>query len=259
MRYKDISKRRTVAVDRKDLDLKHIKQNCSNAIEQYYNGNTIFRGIKRRSESILFGDSRTSTRESANTTNFYTLLLDHVLPNWENYPPRSKSWICTSHYYSAVGYGKTYVVLPFDSTRIAVASDYDFWMSFPYLAENTNSIYDMSDLNHEIELIGNLVLQTFTESVDDLYRLINRFDDDQIDEQTKEKIMEITLGKVVFKKYDGNLNEALMELLDPDKNGFKLTTIEDYKNPRDKEVWFSGPAYFIDRETFDEEIFPELY
>ena len=83
----------------------------------------------------MFGDSSKVTRKSANTRNWYTLLFDHVLPAWQNYPKRSKSFICTTNMstaqnYAALGGNDGFQVHPVGNPIIGVCPRGDIWRSF---------------------------------------------------------------------------------------------------------------------------------
>ena len=45
---------------------------------------------------IIYSNSLTAMRKSANTKNWYTLLMDNILPEWAAYPKRSQSFICST-------------------------------------------------------------------------------------------------------------------------------------------------------------------
>ena len=61
-------------------------------------------------------------RVSQNTNNIYTTLFSDILPSWKDYPPRNKSFICTSDYSTALAFGQpySYVVLPKNGTNIGI-------------------------------------------------------------------------------------------------------------------------------------------
>jgi hypothetical protein len=68
-------------------------------------------------------------RESRNTSNHYSLLIDNS-PEWTKYPKRSKSVICTLDHNTASHYGTAYRMFPVDGSRIGVCPSQDFWGSF---------------------------------------------------------------------------------------------------------------------------------
>src|SRR5882762_7031765 len=106
---------------------------------------TIYRGLNGHEENILYVDPTNYTRRSANTDNYYTLLMDN-LPSWSKFPKRSKSLICTTDSDNADTYGQVkgsvYVVLPLGNPIIACCDGEDLWDSFHYV----QSEMDISDM-----------------------------------------------------------------------------------------------------------------
>lgn len=74
-------------------------------------------------------------RQSQNTSNHYTLIIDKLLKDYHSYAPqRSKSIICTNSIKKAHGYGNSYIILPFDDTEIGMCEYDDMWESHVHLA-----------------------------------------------------------------------------------------------------------------------------
>lgn len=134
---------------------KFLKEKCSIA----YNLKTsIYRGIPSDG-TILFGDSSEHIRKSANTKNYYTLLIDYLLPAWKDYPKRSRSFICTNNIDKTMSYGTTYQVYPIGNPLVAICSHRDIWDSFKYidLTYFTNlfaKLYRIADLNQSDTLLN---------------------------------------------------------------------------------------------------------
>ena len=95
----------------------------------------VFRGIQEASHTTLRVDPRTSTRRSANTSNYYTLWMDNDKA-WRSFPNRSKSIICTTSYEKATQYATSnesmvYAVWPEEEyTSFGVCPTPDLWTSF---------------------------------------------------------------------------------------------------------------------------------
>ncbi len=97
-------------------DLLH--NECAISYKQFLTGSYLFRRIHTGSGTFL-ADSTRHLRKSANTHNYYTLLMDN-LSSWDNYPKRSKSFICSVINNPRSGTG--FVVLPFDNPKVGFRS-----------------------------------------------------------------------------------------------------------------------------------------
>ena len=69
-----------------------------------------------------------SPRKSANTSNYYTVLFSDILPSWKKFPRRDESWICTTSFNEAVGYGKVYGVFPLGDPLLGICPKQDMWI-----------------------------------------------------------------------------------------------------------------------------------
>jgi hypothetical protein len=78
------------------------KENCS---DWNLEAKQIYRGMPTVASSYLLYMPSEYTRESKNTYNVYTLLID-TFPSWSKFPKRSKSLICTEDLSKASGYKK---------------------------------------------------------------------------------------------------------------------------------------------------------
>lgn len=234
----------------------------------------IFRGIHGRSDVHLYADSSGHERVSRNTLNYYTLLMDHILPSWKRYPDRSKSFICSTSVNTAGSYGNAYVAFPRDGTLVGVCSEEDVWTSFSK-AEGILDFVDMDGFNKFLQNMFKVFkvsnasdrdANVFGNALKELNNIFkNNLENFDSSQEFIEKMMEfvtnnsnISFGKFpldVFLyewiKYK-NIIKMLDDVMDPDENKFRLTVSEkvptQYKN-RDQEIWFSGPAVFVDSNS----------
>lgn len=226
--------------------------------------NVIFRGMQSTG-NIIYGNGGDLDRRSANTSNYYTYLMDDFLPAWENYPARTKSFICSTSTEKSNSYGSTYYVIPMSDQPIAVCPQDDIWRSF-----NTK------------KFLGN---QTILHNVNGaLRRVYKAYAGEQLPEETAtsfstamallaKEVRENPLTGSNFtnamkafdpSKYAALLNSAFVEhgvmetledLFDPTSNGFKLyeKASSFSHSPEDnKEVWLSGRVLFINVEMEEE-------
>lgn len=111
----------------------------------------IFRGIgTSRSNKILQIDPSKFTRVSANTDNYYTLLMDES-KEWKKYPKRSKSIVCSTSLMNASDFGSAFIVIPSDGAKMGVCPSADLWNAFPAVRSSIKNVYDMSEFNNRLD------------------------------------------------------------------------------------------------------------
>jgi len=131
--------------------LKHMLPQLQTAIQAFDRGARIYRGLAYSDAPYLHKPQmQFGQRTSANTENYYTLVVDHD-PAWSDYPPRSSSIIASTRLHVARGYGTPYVVLPEHDPQIGICSRSDYWVSFPRVTTLTGHT-DLSDLNTIIRI-----------------------------------------------------------------------------------------------------------
>ena len=213
---------------------------------------SILRGVNFRGEYYLI-DPKKSERVSANTLNYYTILLDGH-PKWKSYPKRSQSIICTNVKSKTSNYGdSTYRVFPYDGSNIGVCPTPDIWDSFQKgmpLVRNLNTFnLDLEDLYDEI-MFGDLSsLDSYKTWMKEL-RVISDEMKLKYAAVTSEGMPEDFYGNGLVKSWNnkGHLDEWIAQALDPTKNGFSHTN--DIKkalsNNKAKEMWTDGKSLMVD-------------
>lgn len=124
-----------------DEAIEFLEKNCVQSMKN----RPLWRGGPRT--RISYGDSHLGEpRVSANTSNYYTLIVDN-LPAWKFFPKRSRSFIGSSDIDGAydVGPGPC-LMIPFDNAKVGVCPREDFWTSF-------DSIESLEDLNYMLSNI----------------------------------------------------------------------------------------------------------
>lgn len=177
--------------------------------------------------------------------------MDHILPSWKKYPDRSKSFVCSTSQDQASDYGNVYRVYPAGNPLIAICSSFDYWGSFPYLNKITK-IDSMKDFNYEWKA---RLFNGKYDSLAGLLKTIEYYNKIWPDKEKLKKVFNKELGELLsFDRISWNkvnsssssFSELLNELLSPEMNKFQLIRLSELKNsPMDKEIWFSGPAYFL--------------
>ena len=228
--------------------LDFLNEKCSTALRESDKNNCIYRGVNSSYDAIVIDPKNVKNpRISANTTNYYTLLMDNS-SSWKQYPKRSESIICSTDICNADSYGILYEIFPLDGAKIGVSSDVDLWDSFKNLniemdTFNTILTYMLNIINKN----GTLAfpkghMKNFDTSFSQLKSACKEFDSifglvPDWKEQTQGLYVHITKYMTkILKGYKGNLLNTLNTKLSPAKNGFKLAKIGDTL-PKNREVW----------------------
>jgi len=236
---------------------------CQDILRCYNNGpERIYRGIEiSRDTNYVFVEPSKFTRKSANTSNYYTLLMDN-LECWEDYPKRSKSIICSTAYGSAKTYGRgePFLVVPYNSYNIGVCNDSDIWNSFPMAIKSTNN-WDMSTFNTSLaDVLFDVSWALTTHSpdgrTDASWEKLKSHLEQANNFLQKNGKDSFTAQCKIFLQHFNPKKETLIEFLgrimDPKKNKFKLISVGD-KLPKDrKEVWTDAPSFLIRHDHFND-------
>lgn len=266
-----VEQRRTRVINKEEFE-NFVHMNCPKYLDnmrknKYLSG--IYRGVKTE-DPYFYGDSSQHVRKSANTWNYYTLLLDHILPNWTNYPNRSQSFICTTYRHTAGRFGNTYIVFPKDGTKVGICPRNDFWDSF----EIVNTLFKTIDMANFNRIFNSLFLRIFGVHVSDddpkefkdnlkeldaaIKNAINAAgSEEKFINEIKTKYKLSNSPTILFLqellKYN-SIVDMLTHVLDPNKNGFETEVSQripiEYKEDN-QEVWFAGPAVFASIKDFE--------
>lgn len=124
-----------------------LETDYSVAYKKFLDGKAIFRGVKYSLPKQLGKYTILKPGLKASQfveLNLYTRLFSGILPSWQDYPPRNKSFICTSSTEKAVWFASplvtietwennVYAVLPKNGADIAICPVSDIWSAFPYV------------------------------------------------------------------------------------------------------------------------------
>ncbi len=225
----------------------------------------IFRKDEYKSDFLLVHPKLSpSPRIAPNSSNNFHNLIISNLDSWKGWPRRNKSLICASsgraltHSASFAKVTADYVVIPFDTTKVATGDRSDFWECFKklprrFMGENgrpeipyyisslmkdlgimTNEfdktpytfvsrVIDTQgkELTKEIQVPGKWITKINPEGADvDWEKLKSVLENAQLNDTLINKYFKVR-GRLVW---DGgkNLLENLDQLLNPISNGFKL-------------------------------------
>lgn len=250
-------------------------RNCATAIEQYKNGVVLYRGLKKPKDSLTYSDSTKSVRASAFAkSNQYTIWVDNH-PSWKDFPKRSRSFICSTNYHTARHFGIPHIVFPIGDPKFGICPVSDFQLSFPYAYKNYN--FGVLSLNNQISSLvdqySEKIYHTYDELLKALAELQKRYDDLKdrglikawLSKEPKKQEQAFDLMSPEERRFthqlvDPNSNGGIFQVnhsifdslsyaLDPYKNGFKIEDFSEMKFLDNKEVWFSGKAYFVSMKS----------
>ena len=128
--------------------IKLLKKNCD---IDYCLKYPIYRGTTDNKE-FKFIDPKLHNRTSANTANYYTMILDNS-PLWVDFPERSQSIICSTYNYYAGSFGTKYRVFPYKEAKFGICPNMDFWNCFAKVTKKLDNIdsLDLGDFNTYLE------------------------------------------------------------------------------------------------------------
>lgn len=242
--------------------IRYIEQYSPKTIEMLKH-TRIYRGA---SHKITYGpkyvDPTIFNRKSANTSNFYTTLVDN-LPSWADYPKRSQSLVGSTNFGYASEYGNVYLIIPMDGVPIGISSEEDFWESFPYVQANLDYesmdifntyIYDMLDSLNDIKTLK-VKPSILANSLDfkTLKHELNKITKDNFDKIYFTKDTRLGVRKSPFREFieknliSMSMIDILDKLLNPEKNKFKLIKSGDKfpENTTNNEVWVGGKLILL--------------
>jgi hypothetical protein len=212
------------------------------------------------------------------------------MEEWQKYPRRSKSLICSTTVNYASGYGKVFNVIPYDSAKIGVCPTMDFFESIEKTLEVGVDSYNhwiSNFIDKSVKLAANQKISApnfgtgsdgyrsnspTSEHFFSLLKSLDRFylrHPELIDElvkrdsdsyyYSKDPITDMIVAGL-SKKIP--LVDILSEHLTPDEHGFQLFDMHNFNTELiertrkgtygGNEVWTNGPALFIEKSKFND-------
>jgi len=231
----------------------------------------IFRATGLEEDFYLI-DPRKMERKSANTKNYYTLMIDNS-EKWKEYPKRKHSVICALN---DSYMGNEFRVIPltkyndilkdyeidlFGGSKWGVCPEYDIWNSFSGLFANIftdndklldDFNYDLSQLYTEInnEPLNQLdfnIFKTQLQSIDSI-KVKNIIDNRENDVYSSMYLSFFNF----MSKMNFNLYDMMDYIFDPIKNGFELKTYNQLKSNHfhNNEVWTDTPVLYVRNQDY---------
>lgn len=210
----------------------------------------IFRGINGggAADFLYIDPSKGKTRTSANTKNYYTLIIDNS-PMWKSYPKRSRSIICSTDIDTAGVYGIVYNVYPVNGAEIGVCPDSDIWNSFAQSFPDADwtSLEDVNLFLERMMLLNGADVKMSDKSYNNMIKSF------KIIEKERKPLRNYTnsTSSGEYSRFYDNFLESGTTLLDymedilsPTKNNFKIMKSGDNIG-NDNEVWIGSPCVLI--------------
>jgi hypothetical protein len=236
MRFKDYLRE---AKHRQDISIEQAQEllqaHCSDALKHL--DKPLWRGFSGKEDAYLV-QGELGGRGSANTTNHYTVLMDHFLTPL-GYPKRSASIIMANNenLRAASSYGEIYAVFPYDGVKIGVCEDEDIWFTKFTIGAAThaqkidawNDFFDDAGIpDHSYQDLVQGIKETIENKEDEYYSLMRN----------------------VFGFDPAKIEEILKEAYSPKNLGLHLATSADIQKyeDRDRELWIGGKCIALHKK-----------
>jgi len=216
---------------------KMLNEHCKDAMKLFHR--PIWRGMTSGSDAmIIHGEA--GGRTSANTSNYYTVIMDKFLPYF-GYPKRSKSIICANNENKDYtrGFGARYAIFPYDDVSIGVCQSYDLWETPSFKIgkcpdkrsiESWNSFYRRNGLSPDS-------WEEFKDSLEEKM---------QGDSEESHNLLE-WFGPIE------KISSVFEQAYSPENLGLELTNSANIDKIRGShELWIGGPCIAISQDVWDE-------
>ena len=208
-----------------------LNKHCKDALKDLER--PIVRGMKGFDGGFGVLHGEVGGRKSRNTTNYYTVILDAVLP--KEFPKRSGSIICANwqnRSHAAAYGGRLFAIIPFDGVKIGVCPDSDMW-------------------DTRIEVNG------YNESIEDWnYNLRNSVANDKLSfEEMMERLEKLRAKESGISDWLADLDPGTIkqEFIKAYTKPFKLATTDEskvYNDKKRREVWIGGKCVAINMNVY---------
>ena len=241
--------------------LNTIERECSKTLSKV-NETPIYRGANMGNSPIYFGSTEGTIRKSANTQNYYTLIVDNH-SNWKNYPKRSQSFICTTSDRVALGYGDPYLVIPFDNANIGICPDSDYWTSFEksFVKLKINgAFYSLVTLNGFADKLLKITEAPSVETYEEVKRVFSKISYESVMTFLKDndsahilRFGQYYSNELTALKKFNSLFDMYIQILSPTENDFKHQTASNFSVSynSDKELFIEGKCIFLNQGFYN--------
>ena len=220
-------------------------ENCRDAESWILNNKPLWRsmsgGVSKTGCAVV--DTSATERKSENTTNYYTMILDNN-PYCEEFPKRSRSFICSTSRYRAEAFsGELFALLPFDKVKMGVVHDTDMWDVNIELFGKVRAIDTFNSYFRHMDLEPTL------ESFEHFDKMLKQ------EEPNDEKAAfetEFHLFGEKAKLHEREFLHSVWEAYSPKNTGFSIATTKSAELPKDSEIWVGGKCMIFSAERWEE-------
>lgn len=178
-------------------------------------------------------------RVSRDCPNWYTLMMDNS-KEWEGYPERGKSFICTLGDNESLG-AYYYIVIPNDNSKWGLANVDDIYSCFyNYLGSGPDDFFEFLNYYSNELGLGGISDESYPEMIKDINKL-----EENITGNNLEKSHFVIQNFIKVNDYH-NLVRKIKTAMEPEKNGFTLKKYTELKQSQiHRECWTNSPCVFI--------------
>jgi hypothetical protein len=232
-----------------------LTKKCNNALDQFNKGLYIqrFSATGKQTELGFLDASKMPPRLSRNTLNYYTLMINDD-PTWKKFPRRQV--ICTlKHGKPSFDSPSEFIIFPYDSTKIGLCSKDDMWDSFARLKSADINARRYNDFIRALLNLGEIKVPSYDNNLGMFKNACKNFDKDinQIGgiKTIQRRLIDKGFSRTVqtLNGYNGDLYKLILHYYNP--YGFKLVKPRTLKGNHYAELWFEGPALFINSAVLD--------
>ena len=216
----------------------------------------LWRGMRNHRQPIISIDPSTGLRQSENTSNYYTVLMDNS-PYFAGWPKRSRSLVCSTSRQYANAFadewgddGVLYAIFPSDGVKIAVCPGKDMWdttIKLPRLGVAFGKGKRYGDMS----VFNNVLQRRFR--LPDAYALIQQaVKTPEFAERLASFIHQSAPAEQKNSLQPGEFLDYLQQQMAPANTGFELMSIADFSSspPKNRECWVSGPVVAIRQDMY---------
>jgi hypothetical protein len=245
-----------------DKGIELAKTDYTESLQAFKNNQIIYRGEQNLENRNIY-EINPELRKSRGTlsNNIYTILFSEILPSWSKYPKRNHCIIGSTSENSTFMYGETFIVLPKDGSKLAIAPYHDFWNSFtdsPYIyiqrlnkfSKDINIIFSYICNENYDYIDKDVILYWFNEVAPKFFK--DKSNIDKLLFDIRDKIYFPDMLQMFLENND-NLIKFFDNILNPNNNGFEIIPISDYKIKnkeyagKPREIWFDNTCLIISK------------
>jgi hypothetical protein len=221
--------------------VKMLNEHCKDALWMLYENKPLYRGEKGLPKGIASAgfvsvDPSKTERESQNTSNYYTMILDNH-PDRKDFPKRSRSFIGTRDKSNAESYtgwsggGAAFVMIPYDGVKIGVVGRDDMW-------DTRISMFGMSDdIAYFNRKFKSLDLKPTLKSFEEYGKKL------ATDRDTQQHFRRVFDDASLMSMQ--HFMDTIWKAYSVDKTKHQAYTTKTFPHDTTGEVWVGGPVVYI--------------